>query len=289
MRNEEDMLRLIMETAKNDVRIRAVIMNGSRVNIKLQKDIFQDFDIVYFVTAVEPFMETPRWIDCFGERMILQTPDTMLNSPPKRDGGFTYLMQFTDGNRIDLSLVPVSQINERKNGSLSTLLLDKDGLFRPFASPSDRDYLPETPTNRMFADCCNEFWWVSTYVAKGLWREEITYARHMLDCLMREQMMKMLGWHIGVNTGFSCNPGAFGKHMKKYLEPPLWELLQKTYSDANFDNMWDALETMCVLFRTAAKRVAAHFSIEYPQSEDRNVSSHLRHVRFLPKDATEIY
>ncbi|MFH1158710.1 MAG: aminoglycoside 6-adenylyltransferase [Pseudomonadota bacterium] len=289
MRSEEDMLRLIMETAKNDARIRAVVMNGSRVNAKVKKDIFQDFDIVYFVTAVEPFMENPRWIDCFGERMIMQTPETMLNTTPAGDGRFTYLMQFADGNRIDLRLVPVSQINAQKNDSLSALLLDKDGLFKPFASPGDRDYLPKPPTDRMFADCCNEFWWVSAYVAKGLWREEITYARHMLDCIVREQLMKMLVWHIGVNTGFSCNPGTFGKHMKQYLEPPLWDLLQKTYSDAGCNNTWDALEAMCDLFRTAAKRVAAHFSFEYPQSEDRNVSSHLRHVRLLPKDAEEMY
>jgi hypothetical protein len=32
---------------------------------------------------------------------------------------------------------------------------------------NDMDYHVEKPTEKMFTDCCNEFWWVSTNVAKG--------------------------------------------------------------------------------------------------------------------------
>jgi aminoglycoside 6-adenylyltransferase len=39
-------------------------------------------------------------------------------------------------------------------------------------------------------------------MAKGLWREEILYARYMLDQILREQLLKMLTWHIGVKTEF---------------------------------------------------------------------------------------
>ena len=38
MRNEQEMLELIVNTAKNDARIRAVIMNGSRVNPNAPSD-----------------------------------------------------------------------------------------------------------------------------------------------------------------------------------------------------------------------------------------------------------
>jgi len=45
MRNEKEMLDLILNIAENDDNIRAVIMNGSRVNPHAKKDPFQDFDI----------------------------------------------------------------------------------------------------------------------------------------------------------------------------------------------------------------------------------------------------
>jgi hypothetical protein len=54
MRSEQEMLDLIVDTAKCDKRIRAAIMNGSRANPNAPRDIFQDFDIVYLVTEPIP-------------------------------------------------------------------------------------------------------------------------------------------------------------------------------------------------------------------------------------------
>ena len=283
------MLELIVNTAKGDDRIRAVILNGSRANPHARRDIFQDFDVVYLVNDVASFTDDHAWIDRFGELMILQMPDAMGDPPPLNDGRFAYLMQFTDGNRIDLTLFPVSNLHELRRDSLSLLLLDKDGVVEPFPAPSESDYLPKPPNAKAFSDCCNEFWWVCTYVAKGLWREEIVYAKFMLDRVVREQLMKMLTWHVGVKTRFLRGPGGYGKHFKQYLEPALWAMLEKTYSDAGYENTWDALQVTCDLFRVAANQVAEHFGFDYPRDDDEKVSAHLKHVRSLPRDAKEIY
>ena len=289
MRSEQEMLKLILDTAQRDERIRAVIMNGSRANPNAPRDIFQDFDIVYIVSEVAPFKNNHEWIKRFGELMIMQLPEDMQDPPASNDGGFTYLMQFTDGNRIDLGIYPLAKLGEIRRDSLSLLLLDKDGMIGPFAPANESDYLPEPPTAKAYSDCCNEFWWVCPYVAKGLWRNEILYAKHMLDEVVREQLMKMLAWHIGVQTHFSQNPGKLGKYFQHYLEPELWDLLQATYADATYDHTWEALFAMCNLFRKAALPVAEHFGFEYPRGDDQRVSAHLEHVRFLPKSAKEMY
>jgi aminoglycoside 6-adenylyltransferase len=289
MRSEQEMLDLIVSTAQDDERIRAVIMNGSRANPNAPWDIFQDFDIVYVVTDVAPFKYAYDWISRFGELMILQMPEDMQDPPPANDGCFAYLMQFADGNRIDLTVFPKAKLAELDDDSQSILLLDKDGIIEPFPPASDSDYLPTPPTGKAFLDCCNEFWWTSPYIAKGLWRDEITYAKGIFENVTRDQLMKMLVWYVGVRTQFSKNPGKFGKYLDRYLEPELWDMLLKTYADASPDSTWDALETMCDLFRTTAVRVAAHFGFDYPHSDDERVSAHLKHVRALPKDATTVY
>lgn len=289
MRSEQAMYDLILSTAREDERIRAVMLNGSRANPNAPRDIFQDFDIVYFVTEVESFKRDPQWIARFGELMILQLPDDMQDPPPDESCGYTYLMQFTDGNRIDLNLFPIDQLGRREKDSQSILLLDKDGLLGSLPPASDADYLPKPPTARQFADCCNEFWWVSPYVAKGLWRRELPYARHMLDEVMRTELMKMLAWAVGVQTGFAVSPGKMGKYLERYLEPEWWQLLLGTYADASYEHTWEALLAMGQLFRLAAQRVARHLGFDYPQGDDERVSAHLRHVRTLPADAAEIY
>ena len=289
MRTEKDMMDLIMNTAKIDENIRAVIMNGSRVNPNVSRDIFQDFDIIYVVRDVSPYINNTTWIKQFGELMILQMPDLMGDPSSEKNPVFSYLMQFKDGNRIDLKLFPISRMKELYSDSLSVLLLDKTGIIERFPTPDEKAYLPQPPTNKEFGDCCNEFWWVCTYVAKGLWRGQITYAKCMFDQVVREELIKMINWQIGIDTRFQKNPGLYGKYFKKYLNPDHWQMFLDTYSDADIDHTWQALITICDLFREIANKVADHFGFHYPKDEDDNVSSYLLHVRNLPGDAREIY
>jgi aminoglycoside 6-adenylyltransferase len=289
MRSEKEMFDLILNIAENDERVRAVIMNGSRVNPSVRKDAFQDFDIVYLVRDVEPYKRNKAFISQFGEMMILQTPEEMVDPPAENDGHYTYLMQFLDGNRIDLSFFSLEKISSCIEDSLTIVLLDKDHLIPELPPPSDRGYLPKPPTPKLFDDCCNEFWWVSTYAAKGLWRDELTYTKQILDVYVREELMKMLVWYFGAQTDFQKSPGKMGKYFKECLEPEIWSQLENTYADAQPEHIWDSLFVMGGLFRQTAQDVAKHFGFSYPEQDDKHVTAFLHHVRKLPRDARTIY
>ena len=284
MRSLEAMFDLILETACADDRVRAVILNGSRANPNAPTDCFQDFDIIYLVTDLASFRADPGWISCFGELMILQLPDDMLEPPPEPGLPYAYLMQFADGNRIDLSLFPVARLSELGKDSLSMLRLDKDGIVPAFPPPDESSYLPTPPSAKAYADCCNEFWWVCPYVAKGLWRKEILYAHSLLDPVLRDELMKMLRWYIGIQTGFAINPGKFGKYYQRYLPQDLWQMLLNTYADAIYENTWQALFGMGNLFRLTAALVGETFGHAYPQREDDNVTAYLKKIHTLPQD-----
>lgn len=289
MRTEAEILGLILEFARNQDGIRAVVMNGSRVNPNAKKDPFQDYDIACYVRDVEPFCGDMRIPQFFGDLMILQTPEDMGDPEPNRDGSYAYLMQFLDGNRIDLSFHPLERIAEIPEDSLSVMLLDKDGRISPLPAPGDHSYLPAKPSAKAFADCCNEFWWVTPYAAKGLWRGELTYAHTILDIYLRDPLMKMLTWYFGVQTGFKKSAGKFGKYLKTGLDDDLWQQLTRTYADADPKNTWQALFATGSLFRRAAQSVAEAFGFIYPELDDERVSAFIRRIRELPPDAETIY
>ncbi|MEB9503932.1 aminoglycoside 6-adenylyltransferase [Bacillus anthracis] len=290
MRTEKEMMDLIMNTAKENERIRAVIMNGSRVNPNVKKDCFQDFDIIYAVKDIRSFTSNHNWIHRFGEIMIVQMPEGMSLIPADEDGKFPYLMQFMDGNRIDLTLVPVELINNFvRQDSLSKLLLDKDNCMEGFPPASDKDYLIKKPTEKEFLDCCNEFWWCSTNVAKGLWREELSYVKGMLDGPVRDMLIVMLEWHIGMKTDFIVNAGKFGRHFEKYIEKDMWVQFKRAFSNAEYENIWESFFVMGNLFREVANEIANAYGYPYPQGDDDRVTSYLKHVKALPKDSTSIY
>ena len=75
LRSEKEIMDLILNFAKKDERIRAVYMNGSRTNANIEKDVYQDYDIVYVVLETKSFLENKNWISAFGDIAIVQEPD----------------------------------------------------------------------------------------------------------------------------------------------------------------------------------------------------------------------
>jgi aminoglycoside 6-adenylyltransferase len=282
MRSEEEILDLIMKIAGEDDAIRAVVMNGSRVNPDIAVDPFQDFDIRYYVTDIDRFRSNPEWARRFGEFMILQMPDGMFEEKAGQQPSFSYLMQFTDGNRIDLSIHPLSDLAKIMEDSLARLLLDKDGVVAALPTPSDKSYWPTPPSAKLFADTCNEFWWISIYVAKALWRGQIFFAKDLLDRPMRDQLMTTLTWYFGMQTGFRVNPGKWGANFKEHLHPDIIRQLEQTYAGVEADENWDALLVMCNLFRKVATEISEKYGFLYPTEEDKRVTAHLEKIRQLP-------
>ncbi len=288
MRSEEEMMALIRDFVAADPNIRVAVLMGSRANPDVEKDVFQDYDVGCYVANVDAYRTDRTFLEHFGEIMIMQIPEDKDDPPPASDGHYGYLMQFTDGNRIDLGFLPIESLSERP-GSLTKVLIDKDGIAGDLSPPSDRDFLPEEPTEKAFDDCCNEFWWVCPYVAKTLWREELIPSKSLIEEILRPQLMKMVTWYFGLKTGFRKAPGKDARYVKSALEPELWAKLEGTYVDSKFENIWASLFAMVDLFRTISRYVVNTCGFGYPEEDDRRVTEHLRHVRQLPKDAKEIY
>jgi aminoglycoside 6-adenylyltransferase len=292
MRSEKEMYDLILGIAKKDERIRAVYMNGSRTNPNAPKDIFQDYDIVYVVTETASFIKDEKWIKSFGDLLMIQEPDKNDNSVGEDmdfDRSYGYLMLFTDGNRIDLHIeTKDAMIAEYGNDKLTVPLLDKDNLLPLIPAPTDIDYQVKKPTEPMFFSCCNDFWWCLQNVAKGIWRDELPYAKQMFECVIRGRLDEMVSWWVGINHDFQVSTGKMGKYFKKYLPEPYWEMYEETYSDHNYDNFWSSIFATCELFRSLAKDVADNLLFTYPMGDDKNMTEYLKHVRKLPADAKEI-
>ncbi len=293
MRTEKEMFDLILGFAKNDERVRAVYMNGSRTNPNVPKDIFQDYDIVYVVEETASFLENENWIDIFGELIIKQEPDKLdkvLGKDMDFSMSYTYLIQFTDGNRIDLHIeTKKAMLKEYGNDKLTIKLLDKDKCLPSISLSTDEDYWVKKPSKEKFLCVCNEFWWVAPYSAKGLWRNEILFAIEMMNGYSRKELMTMLSCYVGINTNFSLSIGKLGKYLDKYLPTDMWERLLKTHDTKDYETTWNALIVMCELFDEVAKFVSKSLGFEYNSDEANKSFEFIKHIRQLPKDAENIY
>lgn len=277
MRSEQEMFDLILGTAKKDPRIRAVYMNGSRTNPNAPKDIYQDYDIVYVVKDFDTFTANNDWIDSFGDRFMLQMPEAMRD--PSGGGHFNWMMLFTDGSRLDLTLIPIQKLELIGDDSLSITLLDKDGILPPFAEASDKDYIIKPPSELFFLSCCNNFWWCLQNVAKGIARDELPYAMMMYHNVVREELHDMISWYIGVSTGFRVSEGKMGKYFKRYLPPEVYETYLMTYSDSDTKNMWNAIWNACDMFSFLAAQAADQLGYDYSRKDEENMRIYIDNVK----------
>lgn len=285
MRSEKEMYELILRTAREDERVRAVYMNGSRTNSNVPKDIFQDYDVVYVVTETQSFISDKAWIDLFGERLFMQYPDESPDYPSDKENIYGWLMQFADGNRIDLHVETIAHAKEHiLDDKLCVILLDKDKILPEIPEATDEDYWVKRPTKEQYLCACNEFWWCLDNVAKGLWREELPYVQDMLNFCVRKELEKLLSWKIGILTDFSVSIGKSGKYMYRWLTKEEWQKYLKTYCAGTVEDYWDAVMLMCDLFRETAEFVGEKLGYPYNAEEGCNCRGFLEHVRALPKE-----
>lgn len=168
------------------------------------------------------------------------------------------------------------------------ILYDKAGCLAEAPEPTAEQYRVKRPEESQFLFVCNEFWWCLNNVAKGLWRKEVPYAQDIVNLHVRPQLITLLSWKAGIQTNFTCSAGKSGKYLYRSLSQEDWDRLIRTYAGGRLDEMWEAADTMCVLFHETALNVAEQLGLRYDVKEAEASLGFFRHVKGLPEDAKEV-
>lgn len=253
MRTETEMLDVILQTAKT-LQVEAVAMSGSRTDTKAPKDEFQDYDVVYVVDDLDTLTSNLAWLDQFGARIIEQ--HNILGN--RR----LYLMLFEDGNRIDLTLCPKDHIQEWVDSEADyTVLKDEKGLFESYTTSPQRYWTdPASPID--FEKACNEFWWVSAYVVKGICRNQLIYAIDHLYGICQQELLKVLAWQVASDRG-TVDIGKNYKYLFNYLSAEKEKEFSNLLDFSCSDKVTQSLFATTQLFHREAQILAQKMGFAY--------------------------
>ena len=252
-RREAQMFDLIIQTAKS-LKVQAVAMSGSRTNPKAPKDEFQDYDVVYVVDDLDNLTSDLSWLDQFGTRIIEQ--HNVLGN--RR----LYLMLFEDGNRIDLTLCPTEYIQEWVDSEADyTVLKDEKGLFVPY-SPNPQRYWTSPASAIDFEKACNEFWWVSAYVVKGICRKQAIYATDHLYGICQQELLKVLAWQVASDRG-EVDIGKNYKYLFQYLPAEKEKEFSALLDFSSVEKLTQSLFATMQLFHREAQILAQKMGFDY--------------------------
>ena len=253
MRTEAEMMNLILQIAES-LKVDAVALSGSRTNDHAPKDEFQDYDVVYLVDNLENLISDLSWLDQFGKRIIEQE----IRLGHRR----LFLMLFEDGNRIDLTLCSKDYIQEWIDSEAGFIVLeDPEHLFEPYSQNLERYWtIPATETD--FKNSCNEFWWVSSYVVKGICRKQVIYATDHLYGICQQEFLKILAWQVASDRG-TVDVGKNYKYLFNYLPAEKEKQFSNLLDFSSLDKITQSLFATMQLFHQEAQSLAQKMGFDY--------------------------
>jgi aminoglycoside 6-adenylyltransferase len=269
--------------------VRTVILTSSRTNPNADPDLLSDYDVEVAVNNRQKFLKNEDWLNAFGEILALIRED--------KDDFSMRLALYKDYVRIDFTIYELIYL-EKYSGQAGLpehwdigyiVLVDKDKMLSVFQHPTYTSFRIKQPTQDDFLSLVNDFWWDCTYVAKSLWRDEIHYAKYMLDNIIRfSYVQKMIEWHIGLQHHWKVTTNKYGRSFKKYLDSETWKKLEATYEGSGIKENWDALFATTELFRELALILARELNYDYPQKTDSEIMAYLIKIRGLGRDAIDL-
>lgn len=288
--NSDPVVDKIASWSAADPRIRAVIWTSTRTNPDAIVDALSDYDIIFVVEDIKPFIDDEAWLHDFGPLLVVyRDPVVYENGHPS----ITRVTQYEDGLKIDFHVMPVAlwqqwahmpQLPDELDVGYR-VILDKERLTAGMLPPTHTAFVIRPPAEADYLNEIELFFHEGTYIAKHLWRDELMPAKTIFNHVLSGHLRRMLEWRAGLDHDWSVKVGVMGKGLKAYLPSDIWAAYERTYVGADIDANWTAFFATIDLFRRVAIEVGDALHYVYPAELDRRATAYFRDVQALDRDA----
>lgn len=244
--------------------LRLFCMNGSRVNPSISDDKFKDYDVVFFTDNIKQYIENPNFLKIFGEILIMTEPekDPLFAPTFPEQEGYIYLVQYTNGVRIDFQFRSLAQITGYlQEDSLTKVIKDKDHVVTKPIVPNDRHYWLTIPDQGVIESSIKEFWWQFNNVLKATIRKEFLLAQFYMN-ITREELIRLMTWVVASEEGFDRNYGKCHTQVLNYLSKKNYKALLSSYETTSAEMIYHALKQLQRLENQYMEKMADYFPVE---------------------------
>ncbi len=222
----------IVEWAKGDDNIRAVVLTGSGARGSVGADPLSDVDVELYVRDPSMLLERDGWHRRFGQ--ILAT-----ESLPNQGWNPTRLLYLVDG-KIDFTIVNVDEAHRVVPDRVFRVLLDRDGIAETMSVDPTR-LRPPDPGE--VSECCNWFYAAALMEAKLLVRGQLWQAKFREWDLLR-QLLRMVEWDHRARYGWDYDTWYNGKNIDRWADADVLSAAHACWSALEHADMQRALRAI---------------------------------------------
>ena len=282
MNRDHDVLNKIIEWAKGEAAIRAVILEGSRA-ASSDTDEFSDYDLNIFVTDDTKYLSDSRWITTFDDVLVYQKEGLFC----KNTRIPTRLVVYKESPKVDFSFWPISMLREIVDSKVLPeryrngykVLLDKDGIARNMPVPRYDGFVIGKPTKNEVLTTLYDFWFEAYCIAQYLRRESLWYVKVLENGPIKRFLLQMILWRESSKDDWKNNKiHQEGKNLEVYVDADTKEALADCFSRYDREDTWRSLWKMLELFNELSYEVIVELSIEYPEKSIAEIESFIRQL-----------
>lgn len=270
--NGNEILQRIVEWAKDNDNVIALIQTGSRARSDGKVDEFSDYDIEVIAKDISHLAKNSSWYKSFARVWVYQGFNEGQDCP-------TRLVVYDGGVKVDYTLATEKRIVDMNDSGLDSIyekgykvLVDKHNATEKLPKPTDKSQQKKEPTEKEFQTVVNEFWFEAFHIPAYIIREELWVVKFR-DWTMKEKLLNMLEWDASLRKNEDV--WYIGSHMKDWIDAHDWENLHNAFGHFDQQDSWRALIRTMDIFRTVSRRVAEVTGYHYPTETDENITNYV--------------
>jgi aminoglycoside 6-adenylyltransferase len=239
--DREHTLSAIIDWARSDGNIRAVVLTGSAA--RGDADEWSDLDIEIYAVDPSRLLEDASWYARFGKVLAVEA----LANPGWHP---TRLLYLVDG-KIDFMIAPVSGLDAPRDAAPFRLLIDKDGNGARLTTKLPASDGP--PDAAEVLRCINWFYAAALMCAKAIVRGEMWTAK-VRDWDLKQQLLLMIEWDHRARYGWGYETWRNGQRIAQWADDDVKDALQACWGRFDSPDMTHALIASIDLFDELATR-----------------------------------
>jgi aminoglycoside 6-adenylyltransferase len=280
MEIRDKVLNEIIEFAKENDNIRALVLQGSLINDNAIVDDFSDIDPLFYVKDQREMAFNTDWINRFGNVI------TNLFDELEEHEGYKHYMRmviYESGLKVDFGIASVDLSKNIRELPLYKIVLDKDNALPKPLVTDDSNFYVKRPSKEEYLSKINDVFWDSTYIVKSLWRNEIYFAQYM-QANLHKLMRPIIEWYIGIKYDFKVNTGHNGRYFRQFLNDYEWSLILDTYSNSDIESTFKAVYASFNLINYMGVKIGESLDYPYPLNHENRVLKYIVKVEKMTKE-----
>lgn len=265
------MLERVVDLARTEPGIHALILLGSRAREHHPADEWSDTDLLVVVDEPDLFLADAGWPAHLGPVAITFLEQTGHGRRERR-------VLYADGTDLDLVPVAVEEIRGGPEGMMGLEVLargfrvvfDREGILSSLPEwVASRHREEEWPPQLVeFENLVSDFWYHAVWTARKLRRGERWVALDCLDGYMKRRLLTVLEWQARGRDGGDEDPWFAGRFLERWAGPDVVEALGSTFARYDAADIIRSLRATMDLFRRQATDLSIRLELPYPARAD---------------------